>query len=162
MLEVTQDALFAGALSLRQPARGSGYRVNVDAILLAAFAAGVLDASSSNRRHSSARHAVDLGAGVGAVGLSLLHFGAARRVTLVEIDGGLAQLASANAQDNGWPDRVHVVHADVRKASSELRAQADLVVCNPPYVAPGRGRAPLPHIRSAKYGELGAFIQAAG
>ena len=33
----TTDALYDGAVSLRQPARG--YRVNVDALLLAAFAA---------------------------------------------------------------------------------------------------------------------------
>src|SRR5262245_55763877 len=62
---VTQDALFDGALTLFQPARG--YRVNIDALLLAAFAA----------RGRRARRAIDLGAGVGAVGLSLLYLRAA-------------------------------------------------------------------------------------
>ena len=35
-VETTTDALFGGAVVLRQPRRG--YRVNVDALLLAAFA----------------------------------------------------------------------------------------------------------------------------
>src|SRR5262249_8418068 len=37
----------------------------------------------------------------------------------------------------------------------------DLVICNPPYVPPGRGRAPNGNVRSAKYGELDAFVDAA-
>ncbi|HEY3668042.1 MAG TPA: hypothetical protein VGL19_18695, partial [Polyangiaceae bacterium] len=61
----TSDSLYGGAVSLRQPARG--YRVNVDAILLAAFAA-------QGRR---AKLALDLGAGVGSVALGLHHLGAA-------------------------------------------------------------------------------------
>jgi len=35
---VSADALFGGGLKLFQPAAGFGYRANVDAILLAAFA----------------------------------------------------------------------------------------------------------------------------
>ncbi|HEY2516385.1 MAG TPA: hypothetical protein VGI39_36190, partial [Polyangiaceae bacterium] len=60
---MTNDTLFGGRVQLAQPGRGEGYRVNVDAILLADFA----------RRAPRARAAVDLGAGVGAVSLALLH-----------------------------------------------------------------------------------------
>src|SRR5262245_58488176 len=130
--EVTDDALFGGALSLRQPARRAGYRVNVDAILLGAFAAGVLEGGS--RRRSRARHAVDLGSGVGAIGLTLLHLDAAAHVTMVEIDPSLARLAEANAERNGWSARVEVVCGDAAGVSASLTAKADLVVCNPPYV----------------------------
>jgi len=160
--DVTHDSLFGGALSIRQPARRTGYRVNVDAILLAAFAArdlasgAVLDAA-----HRPARHAVDLGSGVGGVGLTLLHLGGASRVTMVEIDPLLASLATVNAEANGWAKCIDVVHADVERASAELAATADLVVCNPPYVTPGRGRVPSERVRSAKYGDLGAFASAA-
>src|SRR5258708_19936274 len=38
-IEATQDALFGGSVVLFQPPRGAGYRTNVDALLLAAFAA---------------------------------------------------------------------------------------------------------------------------
>jgi tRNA1Val (adenine37-N6)-methyltransferase len=156
MGEVTRDALFGGAVAITQPARRGGYRVNVDALLLAAFAAGRFGA----RRRGAARHAVDLGAGVGAVGLSLLHFGGAARVTMVEIDPALAELARTNARDNAWADRIDVVTGAVAVAAVPT-ASADLVVCNPPYVTPGRGRVPAERVRRAKYGELDTFTEAA-
>lgn len=174
MIRTTADTLFDGSVSIRQPARNSGYRVNVDAILLAAFAARRMHDRQgggngvTGRRAPSLpllprryRHAVDLGSGVGAVGLSLLHLGAAEHVTMVEIDQTLAELARENAEANGWSDRVDVVHADVTRAARDLRARADLVVCNPPYVSPGHGREPRQAVRAAKYGGLDAFVEAA-
>jgi tRNA1Val (adenine37-N6)-methyltransferase len=149
-VEVT--TLFRGSLVLRQPPRGEGYRVNVDALLLAAFASGRLEGKT--RLH---RHAIDLGSGVGAVGFALVHFGGARRVSMIEQDRALAALARENAEANAWSDRVEVLCADVREA--DLRG--DLVVCNPPYVTPGRGRAPNETTRAARYGKLDAFVDAA-
>jgi tRNA1Val (adenine37-N6)-methyltransferase len=148
---VTTDALFRGRVSLRQPARSVGYRVNVDALLLAAFAARVA------RR---ARTAVDLGAGTGAVGLTLLHLGVVDRVVLVEIDPEAARLARQNLDDNAWSERGEVLCADVARLPRAL--SGDLVVCNPPYVAPGRGRRPRIDERArARQGGLGAFVRAA-
>jgi len=159
---VTHDRLFAGTLSVCQPARRSGYRVNVDALLLAAFAARTLACGEPRpSRSAPARHAVDLGSGVGAVGLTLLHLAAATRVTLVELDETLARLANENLEVNGWAEQGHVVHADVTAAARELRAEADLVVCNPPYVPPGRGRVPAERVRSAKYGDVDTFVECA-
>ena len=66
-LPTTVDTLYAGALTLEQPARG--YRFNIDSLLLADFA--------GPRR---AERCVDLGAGVGTVALSLHYLGRARRV----------------------------------------------------------------------------------
>ena len=148
--EPTEDTLFAGAVALAQPPRGGAYRVNVDAVLLAAFAAG-------GARARSARRAFDLGAGVGAVGLSLLHLGAAEHVTMFEIDDALAKLAQRNARANGWESRVEVVHGDV----ADARGAADLVVCNPPYVVPGRGRLPSAARARARSGPLDVFLDAA-
>src|SRR5262249_23627204 len=67
-LLVTQDAIFSGRLRLCQPARGAGYRFNLDPVLLAGFAAG-------------GEHVVDLGAGCGVLGLALLVLGKAERLT---------------------------------------------------------------------------------
>jgi tRNA1Val (adenine37-N6)-methyltransferase len=143
--------LFDGKLTLRQPARGEGYRVNVDALHLASFAGA---------RH--ARHAVDLGAGVGAVALALLFKRAVDHVRLVEIDPREADLARQNLADNGWTDRGEVVCADVMRAAHEYSGEADLVVSNPPYIEPGRGRAPLHASRArARSGKLAAFTGAA-
>ena len=114
---------------LHQPAKKAGYRVNVDAFLLGDFAGAA----------KRVRHAMDLGSGVGAVGLSLLQADRAERVTLVDIDDALIALAARNVEENGWIHRAEIVHADV----TSLRGRtADLVVCNPPYVEPGRGRTP--------------------
>jgi tRNA1Val (adenine37-N6)-methyltransferase len=157
----TRDALFGGRVVLFQPARGAGYRVNVDAILLAGFAARVLDGGASPTRR--ARRAIDLGSGVGAVGLSLLHFDAAAHVTMVEIDPALSVLAAKNGEANAWKDRVTVDERSVADAA----AAGDLVVCNPPYVAAGRGRAPDAHRRTARFsgegggGALETFVEAA-
>jgi tRNA1Val (adenine37-N6)-methyltransferase len=151
----SHDTLFGGAVALAQPSRESGaYRVNVDAILLAAFAAGRLGEHSRPRR---ARTAFDLGAGVGAVGLSLLHMNAVEHVTMVEVDAVLAALASTNARTNAWQERVRVECIDVAKAVGT----ADLVVVNPPYVPPGRGRAPLANRERARSGSLDLFLDAA-
>lgn len=153
----TQDTLFGGRVSLAQPARGRGYRVNVDAVLLGAFAGGALGTIPPRR----ARSVFDLGAGVGGVGLSLIHLGVAEHVTMIEIDPALAELAQANALANGWADRIAVLRADVTDASVVPAGVADLVVCNPPYVEPGRGRLPAASRAQARSGSLAGFIDAA-
>lgn len=148
-MTTTKDTLFGGRLVLHQPAKKAGYRVNGDALVLAEFAAG-----GPRRR---VRRAVDLGSGVGAVGLSLLHLEAAEEVTFVEVDGALAALCAQNVEENGWTHRAEVVHEDVTRYAGA----ADLVVCNPPYVAPGRGRAPSPAVARARRGPLTVFLDAA-
>lgn len=154
----TQDTLFGGRVALAQPERGGGYRVNVDAVLLGAFAAGAL---GEPRRARRARVAFDLGAGVGAVGLTLLHLEACDRVAMVEVDPELAKLAEINAKANRWSDRVDVIRADVSDTDAIPAGAADLVVCNPPYVEPGRGRAPSPSRARARSGPLDVFLDAA-
>ncbi len=150
--EVTQDALFGGSVVLFQPPRDAGYRTNVDALLLAGFA------TSSK----VAGVAFDLGAGVGAVGLALLRLGAARRVVLVEVDAHPAAMARRNLDANGWTDRGEVVRGDVRDVARARRGEAALVVCNPPYVAPGRGRpSPVQALAQARSGDLSTFVEAA-
>ncbi len=148
--EATQDALFGGSVVLFQPPRGAGYRTNVDALLLAGFATAPKVASV----------AFDLGAGVGAVGLALLRLGAAKRVVFVEIDDRPAAMSRRNLDANGWTDRGEVVRGDVRDVARARRGEAALVVCNPPYVMPGRGRVPPAQAR-ARSGEVATFVEAA-
>jgi tRNA1Val (adenine37-N6)-methyltransferase len=97
---------------------------------------------------------------VGAVGLALLRFGAARRVVFVEIDELSAAMARRNLDANGWTDRGEVVRGDVNDVARMRRGEAALVVCNPPYLAPGRGRPPANQAR-ARSGDLSTFIEAA-
>ncbi len=82
-------------------------------------------------------------------------------MTLIEIDPMLAELAARNLAENGWNERGYVECSNVLFVSSTLREPADLVVCNPPYVAPHRGRPPLDHVGQAKVGDLDPFVRAA-
>jgi tRNA1Val (adenine37-N6)-methyltransferase len=145
----TTDSLYGGAVKLRQPARG--YRVNVDAILLAAFAAA--------GRHGKV--AVDLGAGVGAVALGLHHLKAASRFVLVEREKTLLVLAAQNAREAGM--NAELVCCDLaRGLPLELRQRADLVVSNPPFFAPETGRqGPEVAKMRARFGDLNPFLDAA-
>ena len=132
MARATQDTLFGGKLELSQPARGEGYRVNVNAILLADFA----------QQGGRSKVAFDLGAGVGAVSLALLHWSAVERVTLVEIDPLAAELARANLDANGWSERGEVLtrgRLRRRPCASRRRALGGL---QPPLCSAG-ARTPL-------------------
>jgi len=148
----TRDTLFDGCVILAQPARGEGYRTNVDALLLADFA----------RARGGAKVAFDLGSGVGAVALALLHWSACDRAVLVEVDANASALARANLEANGWSARAKVIADDVARAARVHRGEAQLVVCNPPYVAPGRGRVAKVSARArARSGDLASFVVAA-
>lgn len=127
-----------------------GYRVNVDALLLGAFAA----------RSRVGRSVWDLGAGVGTIGLALAKFGLAEQVHLVENDPMLAGLAEANARRNEvLSATVHPL--DVAKLPTRYGGEASLVVCNPPYGMVGRGRPARDTRKSARAGDLGPFVRAA-
>lgn len=153
----TEDALFGGAVVLMQPARGHGYRANVDALLLAAFSV----------RKRPARLALDLGAGVGTVALALDHLGGARSLVLVERQASLADLATINLARNGLASRGRVAQLDLseglRSKHPDLVRAADLVVANPPYVSLARARTGVPQGSrwEARHGELGPFVRAA-
>jgi len=146
----TTDTLYEGAVRIRQPARG--YRVNVDALLLAAFAA-------HGRR---AELAVDLGAGVGSVALGLHHLGAASRFALVEREAWLLALADENARAAQLPSS-GFCHDLALGLPEELRQAADLVVSNPPFFDPSQARVASHAERArARFGDLPPFVNAAG
>ena len=130
----SDDAFLGGRLRIFQP--GNGYRAGLDGILLAA----TVQASAGAR-------VLDVGAGVGVVGLCVAHRLPGVHVTLIERDARLAALARRNVERNGFSARACVVEADVLQplgASPELAAAAesfDHVVSNPPFLVEGRGTA---------------------
>jgi tRNA1Val (adenine37-N6)-methyltransferase len=146
--EVTRDALLGGALILAQPRLG--YRVNIDSIILAAFA--------SHGR--VAKLAIDLGAGVGALGLMLARVRAARTVVLVEREPVLVELARQNLVENAVTGSVIERDLDKQGLPASLGQKADLVVCNPPFYPPASG-TPARHARHSRSGELAPFLRAA-
>lgn len=147
----TDDAILNGRLRLLQPRRG--HRFGHDAILLAAATAA-----------RSGDHAVELGAGVGAAGLALAWRIPGLRLTMVDIDPGLAAAAQANAERNGLADRAKAVALDVAAPAECFAAAglapgvADLVLMNPPFYDPAvRPASPDPERRRAHVAERGSL-----
>lgn len=118
----TENGLLGGRIRLLQPARG--YRVAVDAVLLAA----AVDATSDQR-------ILDLGAGVGAVGLCLAARVPGCNIVGIELQPGLAALATRNAALNGAGDYLRTIVHDLAGPLPPDLAAFDHVVTNPPYLA---------------------------
>lgn len=150
---VTTDTLLHGRLVLRQPARG--HRVNLDAVLLAAFAATSRPPRAPAPGGPPFARAADLGAGTGAVALLLRRAGTVGRCTCVEAEPELAALCRENADANGLGDTVEVLAADLRNGlPPALDGACTLVVANPPYLPLCEGRASPEPLRAAQRHEL--------
>jgi tRNA1(Val) A37 N6-methylase TrmN6 len=151
---LSEDRWLGGRLTLLQPTRG--HRVGTDAALLVA-AAGAPEG-----------RIIDVGAGVGAVGLALAERSPLASVDLVEIDPELAALAEHNAGRNGLEARARVLRLDAldsgKRREAGLTESAACVVTNPPFfearavrVSPDEGKARA-HVLAAA--GLAGWIQA--
>lgn len=142
----TTDTLLGGALRLLQPK--TGYRVNVDSLLLVAFA--------GPRR---VERVVDLGAGVGVLGLLALERGLARRALLIEADPKLVALARENLLRGDFEGEARLFDL-VRGKLGE--SAVPLVLCNPPYY-PAHSHRPAQSAAkaAARSGDVSPFLRAA-
>jgi tRNA1(Val) A37 N6-methylase TrmN6 len=154
LASVTEDRLIGGRVRLCQPAKG--YRAAIDPVFLAAAMTVEPDET-----------VLDLGCGVGAAGLCLLARQPLARVTGLELQAGMADLARRNGDANGHPpDRFKIVEGSALSPPPELTGGGFAhVMTNPPFQPPGRGTAPpegskaLAHVESA--GDLAAWVKAA-
>jgi tRNA1(Val) A37 N6-methylase TrmN6 len=124
--DTTQDHFLNGRMVLKQPSKG--HRIGLDAMLLAEFAP------------SGVQYVADLGAGVGAVGISYALNNLDAKVVLVERDEEIAGLAQENLTLNGLETRVSVCEVDLfspaktRELAGLLPRSVDLVLTNPPFL----------------------------
>lgn len=135
---VSCDGLLAKQIVIFQPK--TGYRFNLDAVLLAHFA-GV----------KTRAKVLDLGCGTGVVSFLLLaRFGAdIVRLHGLDVDRKAIALAQKNRQANAWiatRDVDFLVHDWHQRPKAGLPLPYDVVVSNPPWFAAGRGRA-SPHAK---------------
>ncbi|MCX6567145.1 MAG: methyltransferase [Candidatus Aminicenantes bacterium] len=113
----TLDDFYRGRVRLIQPKKG--YRFATDAPLLAAFV-----------EIRPGDDVCELGTGNGVVAV-LLGFRPFRRLTAVEIQPRLADMARRNVAGNGLAGRVEIVEVDLRSYRPGRRF--DVVLSNPPY-----------------------------
>jgi tRNA1(Val) A37 N6-methylase TrmN6 len=150
----TVDTFLGGLVTLVQPAKG--HRAGLDAALLQALVP--VEASG---------HAIDLGAGVGTVPLSLAARAAGLTVIGVERDPTLvayAREALERPENSAFADRIRIIEADVTERRQEREAlglpdaSADWVLMNPPFDVEGRVRtSPDDRRRSAHVSDAGGL-----
>ena len=127
-LAITRDVFLGDRLTLSQPLKG--YRAGVDAVLLAA---------SVRFETGPGSRVLDVGAGVGTVGLCVAARLAQAAVVLYERAPELVALAQTNIAANGLLERVAVVAGDVAISSENLASLGlspetfDCTVANPPF-----------------------------
>jgi len=119
MHDITQDSFLNGRITAAQPAKG--FRAGHDTVLLAA--AVPADTGSE---------ILELGSGAGVASLCITARVPGVRVTGIEIDPDLVQLANENAARNAMADRVRFEQADVA-GFAERGRQFDHVFFNPPF-----------------------------
>jgi tRNA1(Val) A37 N6-methylase TrmN6 len=130
--EITEDRFLNGRITIRQTA--DGFRSGLDAVMLAAAVPS-----------GEEGEVMELGAGAGAASLCLAARVQPYRVTGIEIDAALAELADANARANGMDTRVRFVAADALHLPQSLKLDFAHVFSNPPFhgegmAAPDAGR----------------------
>ncbi len=146
----TLDTFYHGRIRVLQSKEG--YRFSVDAPLLADFI-----------RTRPEDEALELGTGSGVISL-LLSVKPFRRITALEIQTGLADLARRNVELNGLGGRIEVVEADLRRY--EPGRTFDLIFSNPPYIRRSTGFLSASAERSAAkhelHGAIGEILEKTG
>jgi tRNA1(Val) A37 N6-methylase TrmN6 len=118
---VTEDGLLGGRVRVLQPRRG--YRIAIDAVLLAA----AVEVRAGDK-------VLDLGAGVAAIGLCLAARASDCTVVGLELQPELVQLAERSASLNRMGTRVRTVEHDLALPLPADLGLFDHVVSNPPYL----------------------------
>lgn len=124
--EVTEDHLTSGWKILQ---RKRGHRHSTDDLLTGWYAA---------EKTSERRRLLDLGAGIGTVGLLLLWRSPDATLTCIEAQEVSSDLLEKNVARNGLGERVRAIHADLRHVRLEGET-FDVVTGSPPYFDPMDG-----------------------
>jgi tRNA1Val (adenine37-N6)-methyltransferase len=128
--EKVRDTLFEGEVVCWQ--HKQGYRFSIDSILLAHFTPVQTQSSI-----------LDLGAGCGVLGLILLYRHANReiRVTGIEKQTALCDLARLNIMENDLSHSFNLIASDIDDIKQQLPPESfPLVISNPPFYSTPSGR----------------------
>jgi len=111
-----------------------------------------------------AKNSLDLGTGIGTVGLIVLWgLGLEATLTCVEAQDISYKLLRANVHCNGLENRAHTIHADIRQLT--LNQKFALITGSPPYFPRSAGVLPVDtqkaHARFELLGDVGDYARAA-
>jgi hypothetical protein len=127
--ELTVDGLTSGWTMVQ---RKRGHRHSTDDLLTGWYAAECV---------RGARRILDLGAGIGSVGLLALWRSPGATLTSIEAQELSFALLERNVAANALGDRVRAIYGDLREISVDAAAY-DLVTGSPPYFDPKDGVVP--------------------
>ena len=102
---------------------------------------------------------LDLGTGTGLVALMVAQRCQAD-ITAVDISEEACEQAQENVAGSPWPDRIHVLHQDVKTMTGEsFQHVFDCIVSNPPYFkenvkCPGQLRNTARHTDELDFGQV--------
>lgn len=124
----TTDTFFEGRIKITQ--RAKGYRFSIDPVLISHFA-----------QMPERAKILDIGTGSGIIPLVLAYLHPECRVTGVEIQKNLAEIAASNIKENGLCDRVKIINMDLSNLTQQdIEGPADIIISNPPYRKISSGR----------------------
>jgi tRNA1(Val) A37 N6-methylase TrmN6 len=151
MDELTLDAL-TGGWTIAQ--RRKGHRHSTDDLLTGWYAVEVVP---------DARRILDLGAGIGSVGLIALWRSPGASLVAIEAQEISFELLAGNITRNGLDERVRAIHGDLREV--RLAERFDLVTGSPPYWDVSEGVVPADpqkaHARFELRGDIRDYAAAA-
>lgn len=134
--DIQETPLLGGRVICVQPAKG--YRSAIDAVLMAAAVPA-----------GEGAHVLDLGTGAGSAALCLAARVPGVRVTGLDVQAPLIDLARRGAALSGFDDRVKFVTGDVLDPPSDASGVLfDHVMLNPPYLPPDRARPPQDPVKA--------------
>lgn len=127
----TLDSISFHKESVKIKQRKEGYRFAIDAVLLADFV----------KIKPNDKNIIDLGTGSGIIALLLAKCFSHTKVTGIELQKGLFELADENVILNRLDERVHIENMAIKDIKKRFKAGAfDAVVSNPPYRSFKTGR----------------------
>ena len=124
--ERVDDLQLSGLKLIQDP---KAFCFGMDAVLLSGFV-----------RVKPGESLLDMCTGNGILPLLLSAKTEAGKICGIEIQEQSAELAVRNVKMNGLEERIEIVRGDIREAGKYFRpASFDVISCNPPYIAGGRG-----------------------